>query len=582
MAAWLILLTIGLPWLGALCVWGVSDRHPKAQHRLALAFAAAGGLVSFGLVLVPSSAVVLSIPMDGVFGDFTFVADGLGVLLAIIAAVIGGLAVIFSNDYMASEAQLGRYYALVLLFIGAMVGLVLTGSLLLMFLFWEITAFCSYALISFHNDDPKAVAGGVKALIVTQLGGVGLLAGAILSYTHLGSYQVNTFLAEAHTIPAGVLSVIAFGYLAAAAAKSAQVPFQTWLPDAMEAPTPVSALIHAATMVNAGVYLLARFYPAFEAIPGWKGAVVVVGLLSALLAAIMAMVANDLKRALAYSTISQLGYMFYAIGTGAVFASQFHLLSHAVFKALLFLGAGAVIHAVGTRDMRQMGGLGKQMPFTRTTFLLGALGLAGLPIANGFFSKELILESGATHGPVWGYLGMLIGAGLTAYYSLRMVAMVFFGKPEEPAHGHDALPAMRFSLFVLAFCTLTTWSLAGGVGQMMEGSLPSHHLHGSGTWAIVTEVFTAPTTGFALGIIALGLAAWHWRSSLAWLIKPLRPLHTFVASGLGFEWINQQVINGIKGAAAALRKTQTGQLNFNVAGVVGGLAILLLILVWGV
>lgn len=293
---------------------------------------------------------MLRVSLGGIFGDLTFVPDGLGVFLAAVATVIGSLAVIFSVDYMHGEDQLGRYYAMVLLFIGAMAGLVLSGSLLFVFIFWEITALCSYALISFHNDDPKAVAGGIKALIITSLGGIGLLIGALIIYGRLGTYDIGAFTANAHTLPPAVLGVIAFGFLAAAAAKSAQLPFQTWLPDAMEAPTPVSALIHAATMVNAGVYLLARFFPAFESVPGWTTAVVVVGLLSALLAACMALVANDLKRVLAYSTVSQLGYMVYAIGAGGVFASQFHLLSHAVFKALLFLGAGAVIHAVGTHE----------------------------------------------------------------------------------------------------------------------------------------------------------------------------------------------------------------------------------------
>ena len=182
------------------------------------------------------------------------------------------------------------------------------------------------------------------------------------------------------------------------------MPFHTWLPDAMEAPTPISALIHAATMVNAGVYLLARFYPAFEGVPGWRTAVIAVGVVSALLAALMALVADDLKRVLAYSTVSQLGYMVYAIGAGGIFASQFHLLSHAVFKALLFLGAGAVIHAVGTRDMRQMGRQKVQMPFVRAVFIIGALALAGLPILNGFWSKELILEAGLEWRPIWAYM----------------------------------------------------------------------------------------------------------------------------------------------------------------------------------
>ena len=246
------------------------------------------------------------------------------------------------------------------------------------------------------------------------------------------------------TLPVDVLAVLAFGFLIAAAAKSAQFPFQTWLPDAMEAPTPISALIHAATMVNAGVYLLARFYPAFKDVPYWREAVMVVGMLSAVLSAVMALVATDLKRVLAYSTVSQLGYMVYAVGAGGIFASQFHLFSHSVFKALLFLGAGAVIHSVGTRDMREMGGLGKQMPAVCLVFVIGAAALAGLPILNGFWSKELVLEAGLEGGPLWIYALMLFGAGLTALYTFRCVWMVFYAKPKaEERHIHDAGAAMR-------------------------------------------------------------------------------------------------------------------------------------------
>jgi len=437
-------------------------------------------------------------------------------------------------------------------------------------------------LISFHNDDPKAVAGGIKALIVTQLGGVGLLAGALVIYGYLGSYQIGDFLAQAHTLPAGLLGVIAFGYLAAAAAKSAQVPLHTWLPDAMEAPTPVSALIHAATMVNAGVYLLARFYPAFAEVAGWQTAVIIMGLLSALLTAIMALVTNDIKRTLAYSTISQLGYMVYAVGVGAVLASQFHLLSHAVFKALLFLGAGAVIHAVGTRDMREMGGLGRSMPLVRAVFVIGALALAGLPITNGFFSKEMVLEGGLTDGPTWAYLGMLVGAGLTGLYSLRMVSMVFYGEPATDRHVHDAPSAMRVSLILLAVGTLTTWLLAGPFSRLLADSLPFHHLHSEDTLAIVMEVITAPATWVTLAVIGLGLAAWLVRDSLAGLSRRLSPLADFAADGLGFEWLNRQVIRLTTSASSILSRTQTGQLNWNVAGIAGALVVILAILVWSV
>mgnify|MGYP005852923699 CR=1 FL=1 len=582
MATWLMIGTIGLPWLGALCVWLAGDEHPRLQHGMATLFSVLGGVVSAILLFSAADTATLRIPVGGIFGDFTLVPDGLGVFLAAVAAIIGSLAVIFSMDYMDGEAQLGRYYALVLFFIGGMAGLVLSGSMLFMFLFWEVTAFCSYALIAFHNDDPKAVAGGIKALIVTQLGGVGLLAGALSAYGYFGSYEINTFLAKAGSLPAGVLALVAFGFIAAAAAKSAQVPFQTWLPDAMEAPTPVSALIHAATMVNAGVYLLARFFPAFEAVPGWTTTVIIIGLLSALLAALMALVASDLERSLAYSTISQLGYMVYAVGTGAIFASQFHLLSHAVFKALLFLGAGAVIHAVGTRDMREMGGLGGQMPFVRAVFVIGALALAGLPIANGFFSKELVLENGLAHGPLWAYALMLVGAGLTALYSLRMVWLVFYGEPRGETQAHDAPVTMRVSLGLLAVGTLTTWLLAGPFGRLLAGTLPFHELHVLPTAEVIAEIVLAPATWAALAVVALGLAVWFLRGALAGLARSLEPLDEFAAGGLGFEWLNRQIIVLTNNSASALRTAQTGQLNWNVVGIVGGLILVLAIVIWGV
>ncbi len=581
MVTWLVIFTISLPWLGALCVWVARDNYPRLQHGLASCFAVAAGLASLALLPFATDEVVLSIPVGGIFGDFTFVPDGLGVFLAAIATVIGSLAVIFSIDYMRGDPQLGRYYALVLLFIGAMAGLVLSGSLLLMFLFWEITAFCSYALISFHNDDPKAVAGGIKALIVTQFGGLGLLAGALIAYAYLGSYQINIFLAEAPTLPAGVLSLIAFGYLASAIAKSAQVPLHTWLPDAMEAPTPVTALIHAATMVNAGVYLLARFYPAFAPVPGWKVVVTAVGLLSALLAAVMAAAAVDLKRALAYSTISQLGYMVYAVGVGAIIASQFHLFSHALFKGLLFLGAGAVIHAIGTRDMRLMGGLDKQMPFVRIVFIIGALALAGIPITNGFFSKELVLEGGLVLGPLWAYAGMLIGAGITALYTIRMVSLVFYGPAGPTRSKHATGQAMRVSLSLLAIGTLVSWLLVGPFSQMLASTLPYHQLHSTETWNVIYEIVSAPMTWLALAVICLGIGFWllgQWSVNLA---RTLQPLSDFACNDFGFEWLNYQLARLVQGLAATLCCTQTGQLNWNVAGIVGGLVVLLAILIWG-
>jgi NADH-quinone oxidoreductase subunit L len=597
----LIALTIGLPWLGALLVWWAGDCRPRAQHTLAVGFAATTGLAALALLPRTTSVAALRLPLGGVFGDMTFIPDGLGVFLAVIATVVGGLAVLYSVDYMRGESQLGRYYALILLFIGAMAGLGLAGSLLLLFFFWELVAVCSYALISFHNDDPKAVAAGVKALIITQLGGVGLLGGALAARAYLGDDQITTLIAKADTLPPAVLNLIAFGFLAAAAAKSAQVPFHTWLPGAMEAPTPVSALIHAATMVNAGVYLLARFAPAFAHVPGWATAVVALGVLSALLGALMALVASDLKRVLAYSTISQLGYMLSAVGAGAVFASQFHLLSHAVFKALLFLAAGVVIQTIGTRDMRQMGGLARQMPFVRNVFAVGALALAGVPFLNGFWSKELVLEAGMARGLWWASAVSLIGVGLTALYTFRMVWMVFYG-PTTPstqlrAGGYRPLTTDHVdrrssgigrpwstsgvALILLALGTPTTWLLAGPLGQLFATSLPFHGLRRETTFEICMAILTTPTTSAALTMTALGFSAWWGRERLGRMTNRLGWLTHAAAADFGFDWVNRWMIRLLQDTVKVLRGTQTGQLNWNMVGLVGGLVVVLALLAWG-
>ncbi|MEJ5314787.1 MAG: NADH-quinone oxidoreductase subunit L [Anaerolinea sp.] len=581
MTAGILLLTIFLPWAGALFVWMVGNDRPRLQHSLAVGFSVAGGVAGLALLALgsPDEMVVLSI--GGAFGNFSFRPDGLGVFLAAIATVIGSLAVIFSVDYMRHEAQLGRYYALVLFFIGSMSGLVLTGNLFLMFAFWEMTALCSYALISFYNDDPKAVAGGIKALVMTQLGGIGLLIGAILSYSYLGTVEINVLLDKAELLPSNVLGIMAFGFLIAAAAKSAQFPFQTWLPDAMEAPTPVSALIHAATMVNAGVYLLARFYPAFAGVPGWQEAVMVVGMLSALLAGLMALVATDLKRVLAYSTVSQLGYMVYAVGAGGVFASQFHLFSHAIFKALLFLGAGAVIHSAGTRDMREMGGLGKQMPFVRTVFVIGALALAGIPVLNGFWSKELVLEAGLQGGATWMFGVMLFTAGLTALYTFRCVWMVFWGEPHHPAHLHDAGPAMKTALAPLAFGTLFSWLLAGSFSHLLEKTLPYHDIHAVSLVEILEEVIFAPATWIALGVVALGVLTWVFRDSLRLWQEVFAGIGQTARQSFGFEWLNQAVVRTTIQVAEDLRNLHTGVLNWNVLAIALTLLVVVVILALG-
>ena len=582
MAGTLSVLLIGLPWLGALLVWTVGDTRPKLLHILAVVTSVSAGLLSLILLAFGGSQPAVNFKFGGWFGDFTLVPDGLGATLAAVACVVGSLAVIYSVDYMRGEAQLRRYYAFVLLFIGAMTGLVLSGNLFFTFFFWEITALCSYALISYYNDDPKAVSGGMKALIITQVGGIGLLAGALAAFSILGSFQIADLLKGAASIPSGILAFIAYGFLLAAAAKSAQFPFHTWLPDAMEAPTPISALIHAATMVNAGVYLLARFYPAFAQVPGWTLAVTLVGMLSALIAGLMALTATDLKRALAYSTVSQLGYMVYAIGVGGVFASQFHLLNHAVFKALLFLSAGAVIHSVGTRDMRKMGGLGSKMPFIRNVFIIGALALAGVPILNGFWSKEFILEAGLKQGPVWAFGFMLFGAGLTAFYTIRMTWLVFFGQPREELHVHESGPAMKIATGLLATGALTTWLLAGPLSGLMSGSLPYHAIEPISTLNLVKDVLTGSGTWLALMILLVGAGLWVAVQRSPKTIPHAHWFEKLVSSSFGFEWLNQQVVVVVKKSAAVLQKAQTGELNWNILGIIIALLAVLVMLFCGV
>lgn len=577
----LLILTIALPWFGAAAVALAGDSRPNIQHTLAVIAAAAAAAAAMGLWPLIGSGVVIELDAGAGFGHYTLVADGLGVLLACIAAVIGCLTVVFSVDYMHAEAQLGRYYAFVLIFIGAMCGLVLTGSLFVMFLFWEVTALCSYVLISFNNDDPRAVAGGMKALIMTQLGGIGLLAGAVLAYSRLGTFEIRALLAGAARLDAPLLAVIGFSFVAAAAAKSAQFPFHTWLPDAMEAPTPVSALIHAATMVNAGIYLLARFYPIFAGVPGWTATVMAIGLLSMLIGALQALAAEDLKRLLAFSTISQLGYLVYSVGAGAILASQFHLLSHAIFKALLFLSAGAIIHALGTRDLNSMGGLSSKMPLVRNAFLVGAAALGGLPPLNGFFSKEFLLDNASGQSPAWAYWLALTGAGLTACYITRAVDRVFFFHNPARQQRHVTPSGMSFALGLLAVMAFASTLLVEPISRALQGSLPYHQIAPVSAVDLAASLANSASTYAALGVSIIGASAWLGRSRLKGLLRAWQWMARIQAGGFHFESINRIVSVAVHGTSAQMARVQTGLLNWNLAWLVGGLCLLLLVMTLG-
>ncbi len=578
-----LILIITLPWLGSLCILMIGDKHENIEHLLAVCFSCLGSFISIFLLLHANKDLGLAFSTHTIFGIFSFVPDGLGTLLAVIANCIGCLAIIFSIDYMHNEKDIARYYAMILFFIGAMSGLVLTNNILLTFFFWEITALCSYQLISFFNDNPKSVRGGLTALFITQFGGLGLLLCAILIYAGTGSLEISNFIsaAQAGEISRILLTSAAFGCIAAAAAKSSQFPFNTWLPDAMEAPTPVSALIHAATMVNAGVYLLARFYPAFEQIPGWKMTIIVIGLITILLTSFMAIYSIDLKRVLAYSTVSQLGFLFVSIGAGSVTASIFHLMSHSIFKALLFLCAGSIIHSCGTRDMRLMGGLYKKMPVVGTCFLIGAGALAGIPIFNGFWSKETILEAVYKGCPQWVYLLMVFAVMLTAIYTIRCFYLTFMGETRSAIFSHDAGKYMRFSLILLAIGTLTSWLLFGKFTHLLSNSMKFSDTVPETTQELIQSILGDRLTFLAVGMVLIGFAIFIFRKKFSSIEHIFSPLKKASINDFGMESLNTNIVKGIQNAGELVRNTQTGYLNWNIFGVLLGLILIFIILYVG-
>ncbi len=384
--------------------------------------------------------------------------DPLSVFMANIAAGIGALIVLYSIGYMAHEGGLTRYYFFILFFIGGMTGLVMADNFLQLFIFWEIVGMCSYALIGFWYSKESASNAGMKAFIVTKVGDVLMLIGIIVLFAQTGSFNFmysKEFIEAGKIAISGVLfiSMLIFG---GAVGKSAQFPLQVWLPDAMEGPTTVSALIHAATMVKAGVYLTARTFTLFSGVNEWLITVSYIGAITALLTATIAIVSTDIKRVLAYSTLSQLGLMIAALGLGTSlgwFASQFHVMSHAIFKALLFLCAGSVMHAVGTTDIMKMGGLRKYMPITFITGLIGILCLAGVPPFNGFWSKDLIILATLEHHLYPILILIILASIFTVSYSFRWLGLVFFGKyrgKEKSGHLHESPYVMTIPLIILA------------------------------------------------------------------------------------------------------------------------------------
>ena len=395
-----------------------------------------------------------------------FLLDQLSGVMLLIVTGVGLLIHIYSAGYMAHEAGFYRYFAYLNLFMFSMLTLVLADNYLLMFVGWEGVGLCSYLLIGFYFQRRPATDAGKKAFVVNRIGDFGFILAVSLVFWTFGSVDYETVFAAAASAPVetgtfGAVTAACLLMLLGATGKSAQIPLYVWLPDAMEGPTPVSALIHAATMVTAGVYMVARSATLFNLAPNAMMVVAVVGATTALFAATIGLVQTDIKRVLAYSTVSQLGYMFLAVGVGAYAAGVFHLLTHAFFKALLFLGAGSVIHGMGgIQDLRKMGGLRHTMPWTFRTFLVGSLALAGIPGLAGFFSKDAILWGAFSSGPfgplLWG--AGVLAAGLTAFYTFRLVILAFFGSPRyteaDVHHVHESPVSMLAPLVILALLSI--------------------------------------------------------------------------------------------------------------------------------
>ncbi|MBE7728922.1 NADH-quinone oxidoreductase subunit L [Komagataeibacter sp. FXV3] len=484
--------------------------------------------------------------IEGFSADIAFTLDRVSMVMILVVTIVGLLIHVYAAGYMRDDPGIARFFGCMTLFVAAMVVLVLASDLLCMFIGWEGVGLCSYLLIGFWYDDPANTAAARKAFYMTRMGDVALLCGLLLLATATGSLRMGTVLAAVTDgqLPPFSVNAAAALILVGALAKSAQIPFQTWLPDAMAGPTPTSALIHAATMVTAGVYLIARLHDLFAMAAPVMAFMAVLGALTLLMGACKALVQSDLKRILAWSTISQLGYMFLALGCGVWQAALFHLMTHAFFKALLFLTAGAVIMRAGhEQDIFRLGGLRHAMPGLTMAFVAGASALAGLPLVTaGFYSKEMILsgvwhvhfgltrEWGLSGHPLWGIA--LLGAFLTALYIFRCVFIVFCGKAGTRAVGRTS---RLMSIPLGCLCVL---SLSGGVIEMPD-TLPRLHL------------FSA--------LLDPGVPLSHADEPI-WLVLAgaIVPL-----AGLGVAWVlwgrRVSVMREIPGQAAIIRPARDGR-----------------------
>lgn len=467
------------PLIAYILIIFLTKKSPKLSVGVALAGIGASMIISAGtLVETLQQGITMEEPFEvalqwlrlspvgqitGLNIDMGILIDPLSAVMLFMVTCIATLVMIYSIGYMHGDPGFSRYFAYMSLFAFSMLVLVIANNFFQMFFGWELVGLCSYLLIGFWFEKPSAALAANKAFITNRWGDFGFMLGIILLYVNFQTFNfgdLSDMLIAGSAVGAGTITVISLLIFAGPLAKSAQFPLHVWLPDAMEGPTPVSSILHAATMVAAGVYLLARGFVLFQGSPQTMMVIAYIGGFTALFAACIALVQRDIKRILAFSTMSQLGYMVMAIGVGSITAGMFHLTTHAFFKCMLFLGAGSVIHAMHDQDIFNMGGLYKKMPITTWTFVIGALALAGIFPLSGFWSKDEILlvthEAGYT-GLYW--IATLV-AGMTAYYMFRLIFVAFFGEKRTDHHAHESGLTMTVPLIILAvFSVFSGWGL---------------------------------------------------------------------------------------------------------------------------
>ena len=498
------------------------------------------------------------------------------VMLGLVTAV--ALCVqVYSLGYMKGDPRIGWYFAAHSLFAAAMLGTILANNLLIFYVSWELVGLCSFLLVGFYYDRRSAAEAAKKAFITTRIGDVALLVGILMLFKASGTFQISAILdmATAGELSPAVINVSALLIFIGASGKSAQFPLHVWLPDAMEGPTPVSALIHAATMVAAGVYLVARMAPLFIAAPNILLIISVIGLTTSFVGALLAMVQNDIKKVLAYSTISQLGLMMLALGSLGFSAGIYHLVTHGFFKALLFLGAGSVIHGMHDhQDMREMGDLRHKMPVTFVVFLIGTLGLVGLFPFSGFFSKDEVLASVLhNRGPVWLAITMAC-VSLTGLYMVRLLVMTFLGKPRghNAEHAHESPPIMTIPMAALAIPAAGLGIFALLPGQWNIGEFLEFH-------PLEAEAFTINPVLFGLSLgMVLGVLVWGWtiykgegfKKSRVQAKYPavFRTLENKFYMDQGYEWLIKNVVMGIAAVVANFDKRVVNEGAVDGSGIV--------------